>query len=179
MCIFLHVKITWNSACVSTENSLTPFIRARVCLCMPVYCIYTKRDYRLPFQSRPASPGVHISNTLREKHAQWHCGEYSHWSFPSCRTIHWQHLALSVYSIILGLGVKWLLSLYSGKLFTWDVNHFIWCSEAGPNKSYMLKYISFKIWTAPKRKKGSNWINCQFDVTIPMGSMSDWLLEHE
>lgn len=73
----------------------------------------------------------------------------------------------------------WVLNDCFLSILANSVNHFIWCSEAGPNKSYMLKYISFKIWTAPKRKKGSNWINCQFDVTIPMGSMSDWLLEHE
>lgn len=39
-----------------------------------------KREYRC--QSRPVSPRVHISNTLRVKHAQWHCGEYSLSSFP-------------------------------------------------------------------------------------------------
>lgn len=52
-----------------------------------------------------------VPNTLREKHARWCCGEHSHFSFYSCRTIQWQHLDTSAYGIKVGLCIKLKLFL--------------------------------------------------------------------
>lgn len=63
-----------------------------------------------------------------------------------------------------GLGVKWLLFLSkTAKLFTWDVNHLIWCS----NKPEMLKCGSFRaLLIAPKTIATRR---CQLDVAYSYG----------